>query len=404
MGEPTRSVTIFQPRIPRYRLALFDQLREALAARSVDLRLVYGQPIGAQVDRQDSVELEWVAPVRSRSVAVGDRHLVWQPALRAATHSDLVILTQTAGMVTNYGVLLSRWTRGNPKVAFWGHGRGFRAVSDRSPAELLKRRLATRVDWWFAYTERTARVVEEAGFDRTRVTVLNNTIDTAALRDDLAAVSSDELARVREEHGLAGHTGIFLGSMYEAKRLEFLIAACDKVAASLPTFRLLTVGGGPATEIIERAAESRPWLRPLGPRFGREKAALLAAADVLLMPGLVGLVIVDAFSAGLPLVTTDVGYHSPEIEYLRNGVNGLSLPESASPEAYAGAVVELLMSPERLRKLRAGSASAAREYTIESMVGRFADGIERALDKPSSRSPTGPLQRWRGNASVEVGR
>jgi L-malate glycosyltransferase len=39
----------------------------------------------------------------------------------------------------------------------------------------------------------------------------------------------------------------------------------------------------------------------------------------MLMPGLVGLAVLDAFADGIPRVTTVIEYHSPEIEYLVPG-------------------------------------------------------------------------------------
>ncbi len=40
-------------------------------------------------------------------------------------------------------------------------------------------------------------------------------------------------------------------------------------------------------------------------------------------PGAVGLAILDAFAAGLPMVTTHCRGHGPEIAYLRQNENGL---------------------------------------------------------------------------------
>jgi glycosyltransferase involved in cell wall biosynthesis len=99
----------------------------------------------------------------------------------------------------------------------------------------------------------------------------------------------------------------------------------------------------------------------------------------MMMPGLVGLVVVDAFAAGLPLVTTRIDTHSPEIEYLEPGVNGLVTEPDAG--SLATACVELLQSPPLLERLRAGCSESSRVYTLEAMVERFARGVQDALDQ-----------------------
>jgi glycosyltransferase involved in cell wall biosynthesis len=99
----------------------------------------------------------------------------------------------------------------------------------------------------------------------------------------------------------------------------------------------------------------------------------------MLMPGLVGLALLDAFASDTPLVTTAIGYHSPEIEYMDPGRNGELLSNCAAPEEYAEHVAMLLSDPKRLATLRQGCRQAAGKYTIEAMVDRFVRGVHQAL-------------------------
>ncbi len=105
----------------------------------------------------------------------------------------------------------------------------------------------------------------------------------------------------------------------------------------------------------------------------------MACAQLYLCPGLVGLGILDAFAVGLPLVTTNVAYHSHEVAYLAEGRNGVMVDMWKSPEAYADAVALLLTNEVQLAKLQAGSRSTAEGLTVESMAERFADGVMMAL-------------------------
>jgi glycosyltransferase involved in cell wall biosynthesis len=102
-------------------------------------------------------------------------------------------------------------------------------------------------------------------------------------------------------------------------------------------------------------------------------------AKLTLMPGLVGLGVLDSFALRVPLVTTDVPYHSPEIEYLKDGVNGLIMPDRCDPSEYAAAVVGTLRDAKLRERLRRGCKESSALYTIEAMADNFADGVCRAL-------------------------
>ena len=102
---------------------------------------------------------------------------------------------------------------------------------------------------------------------------------------------------------------------------------------------------------------------------------LLASAVLLFNPGLVGLGILEGFTAGLALVTTDCGVHSPEISYLRHGTNGLMTPPDS--KNFARAVIDILSNDALAAILRAGAAQSAEDYNMSAMVGRFCDGVQR---------------------------
>ena len=110
----------------------------------------------------------------------------------------------------------------------------------------------------------------------------------------------------------------------------------------------------------------------------------------MLLPGVVGLSVLDAFAMEVPLVTIELSGHGPEIDYLRDGENGLKLPAGTGPQGYAEAVAALLSDGARYERLKEGCRSAAQVYTLEAMVGRFADGVLEALrSSPRTRRSPG---------------
>jgi len=294
-------------------------------------------------------------------------------------NADLVIVTQEAKLLVNY--LLHVWREvGRVRMAYWGHGAGFRRNRLSWMTEWGKRLLARRVDWWFAYTERSARLLSAAGVAGSRITVVNNAIDTRSLAAARRALSREDLEAWRARLGIrSNNVGVFVGGMYKEKRLDFLLQACRRTREIVGDFEVVFIGDGPEADQVRHEADLQPWAHYLGPLFGEEKVGPLALGKVLLMPGLVGLAVLDSFALEIPLVTTSVPYHSPEIEYLEEGINGVVVPTSVGIDGYAEAVASLLSESGPLSRLKEGCRVSAREYSVEDMAERFAGGIVDAL-------------------------
>ena len=239
--------------------------------------------------------------------------------------------------------------------------------------------LLTRVDWWFAYTETTVEVLRKAGFPPERITCLENAIDTAGFKADLASWNEADIAAARARLGVAVNApvGVFCGSLYPEKRLELLIESSDLIRQQVPDFELVVIGDGPSMPQMREAAASRPWLHLLGARKGREKALYFRLGSVMLNPGAAGLHIIDAFCAGLVFLTTSTAKHGPEIAYLRHGENGFMTGDST--EEYSAAVLRSIRDPAHLARAKAAALADADRYTLENMVYRFANGIEQCL-------------------------
>ncbi len=177
---------------------------------------------------------------------------------------------------------------------------------------------------------------------------------------------------------------VYIGSLYREKRIRFLIEAADEIAVRRPDFRLVVVGDGEDRAYVEAAAATRPWLDYRGFLSGSPAFDVLRESSLLLIPGLVGLAVVDSFAAECPVVTVDLPFHSPEIDYLEDDVNGVRLLGQVAALDYALAVTDLLGDTDRLDRLREGCRDAAKRYTIDAMATNFAHGIREALIFPSA--------------------
>ena len=373
-----KRVVICQHRLLHYRLGLFDRLRTACAKLGVDLHLVHGQASRREAFKKDEGFLPWAHKMQNHFWEVGARDLVWQPFPADLRDADLVVVMQENRILSNYPLLLGRlWSP--RRVAYWGHGVNFQSDAPSGLREKWKQMMLQRVDWWFAYTETTAEIVRRAGYPQERITCLDNAIDNEAFERDLASVTDAQLQTMRVEINApeGAPVGLFCGSLYSDKRLDYMIEAADRIHAALPAFRLVVIGDGPGAGEIRAAAETRPWLKWLGVRKGQEKAAWFRLADVVINPGAVGLHVLDSFCSGTPMMTTAESRHGPEVAYLQDGVNGLVV--HGGSDNYADAVIALFNDRSRLEAIKQAALRDARHYTLDNMVERFADGIERCV-------------------------
>lgn len=369
-------VAIVQRILPHYRVGFFAALAERLGQSGLALQVIHGQEYPDTVPRSVTVEAPLALRIRNVYWRVGDRELVWQPCAPLLRGAALVIVEQANRLLLNY-LLLARVCAPGSRLGFWGHGRNMQGCG-AAWEERLKRMLIGRVDWWFAYTERSADVVRAAGVAAQRITVVDNTIDTRDFAAALQATGSAEVEALRRRLGIdSANTALYCGGIYGDKKIDFLLRACAIIREQLPDFHLIVIGDGPEEWKVRAAAAAHPWIHFLGPKVGAERAVYFRLGRALLIPGLVGLAIVDGFVAGVPLFTTDVPLHSPEIAYLENGRNGVMTGHCEVQ--YAAAVVDYLRSPGLQERLRGGCLRSARRYTLENMVERFAAGVEACL-------------------------
>jgi glycosyltransferase involved in cell wall biosynthesis len=305
--------------------------------------------------------------------------ICWQRFGPAVSGADLVVVTQELKLLYN---LVPMFCSRPYRLAFWGHGRNFQAKKPLTLVEAAKRLLVTRVDWWFAYTELTERVVQEAGFPRDRITCLNNCIDTDAFRQQLQGVSPQTLGQLRESLGIRwdSRVALYCGSLYPEKRIPLLLDAALEIRKRLGDFHLVVIGAGSEAAQVQAASQRHPWIHRVGVQHGESKAAYFAVADVLLNPGAMGLTVLDAFCAGLPVVTTGSALHGPEIAYLEPGRNGVVAPDT--PREFADAVVDVLSSEQVLFKLAGSARDSATRFSLSAMVDRFSAGIMSCLSIP----------------------
>lgn len=387
-GPRARAAIVYRV-IPHYRVAFYNTLSGFLARRGVDLTIFGGQarPDEAFQESGDAV----AGHVFARNLYLHGM-IYYQPLLRRLWDYDLVVVEQANSALLNYLLFARRALGGGPRLALWGHGDD---LQQRAPAKWrrgVKRFLSRRADHWFAYTDSVKGIVERMGYPAERITVVQNAIDVSAVTEVCAGLDEAGRASVRRRLGLDdAPTAVFCARLTEGKGLPFLVEACERARHRVPGLQLAVVGSGPLERWLRDQAATRPWIKMLGARYGREKAEVLAVSHVFLLPSFVGLSILDAFAAGMPVVTADFRNHSPEVDYLEHRRNGLFVP--ADPDFYADAVAAVLGDAALRADLGRGALVTARLRTVDAMAANFGGGILQALERAGRLTPT-PAAGW----------
>jgi len=374
-----RRVCIIQSVVKHYRLPFFDRLYVRLKEQGVSLQVLYSDPSAVEARRRDAVDLP---PEYGRKVPAHwlmNQRVLYQPVLCTAWTADLVIVEQASKYVMNY-LFTALAAVGLMRHAYWGHGQNWQQTAP-STGERIKRLLMRRADWWFAYTPRVVDYLKKNGFDSTRITNVQNSVELVEFQTRIEAFDDISRKALRDQLGIGSQdkVGIFCGSMHADKKLDFLVQAAVELRVRLPSFHLVLVGAGPDEAIARDAAVRHDWIHYVGASFGASRAGYFAIADVFLCPGLVGLAVLDAFAAGLPLFTTDIPTHSPEIDYLEDGVNGIMTePDTAQ---FSEAVAACLESTQELARLRANARSSSERYGLDAMVENFSRGVLACLNQ-----------------------
>ncbi len=197
-------------------------------------------------------------------------------------------------------------------------------------------------------------------------------------------------------------TVAFVGRIDEPRKgLPVLAAAVPAVLAARPGTRFLVLGRGDGDDSLEGLSPTdRAAVELLGPLGDEEKAALLRSVDVYVAPHTggesFGIVLVEAMSAGAPVLASDLGAFR---RVLDDGEFGVLFPRG-EPQALASALVRLLDDAEGRARLSASASRAVRRYDWSRVAGEVLAvyetvrlGADRVGEDVGSRRL---LTRWRG--------
>jgi len=345
-----RVLLINQERVPHYRVPVYGYMGEYMQREGFALTVVSE---GVQKGNSHAVEFD------HREMPLNFINL---SRLVRELDPDVIIFWVRLRHLYLFPLLfLARFL--GKRTIYWGHG------TDLSYQKgMWFKRFANNAEYKIfdalvLYGEHLKKNVEARFYPKTYIA--NNTL---AFSGD--GMPPKDKAGLLAKYGITTPKNIICcGRMQRRKRLEDLFGAFEQLHREDTGLVLV----GPDSDGILKDVKGKN-IHVLGPIYGEERLDLLAACDVFCLPGAVGLSIVDAFHCGLPLVTED-GDESPEIMYLKDGVNGFVVPR-ADVKALA-AKLELLLDNDSLRQKF--SQAARNEINTNGHMDRMCEGFVEAL-------------------------
>ncbi|WP_030250421.1 stealth conserved region 3 domain-containing protein [Streptomyces violens] len=227
---------------------------------------------------------------------------------------------------------------------------------------------APRIDALVSLTERTEEWFRES-------------LGPAA--PELATIPNALPDGYRPRSDLTGRLVVAAARLTPEKQLDHAVRAFAQAAEDHPDWRLRIFGDGPQAVRLRQLIDGLA-LHDRVELLGRtpDMAAEWAKASLCLLPSrneAFGLVLVEAFAAGVPAIAYDIVTGPAEI--IRHGVDGLLVPP-ADVDALAAALGELMGDQERLRAY----GNAARAGVYERFSGeRVTAEWERLFEKLVAR-------------------
>jgi glycosyltransferase involved in cell wall biosynthesis len=174
-------------------------------------------------------------------------------------------------------------------------------------------------------------------------------------------------------------TVICVANFRPEKGHDFLIASFLRVTKELPDAQLLLVGSGPLESVLRKVVSASDLDGSVHFLGAVENIwPLLSQADVFTLASRfepLGIVVVEAMAAGLPVVATTAG-GIPEL--VNEGVTGFLVTRD-DEASLANRLVALLRSDELRESMGRASKLAAEPLRTSTMLSRYFDLYEKEL-------------------------
>ncbi|MCO5187249.1 MAG: glycosyltransferase [Anaerolineae bacterium] len=189
------------------------------------------------------------------------------------------------------------------------------------------------------------------------------------------ALTEPELARISQDVQAQPANSslniLYLGRLEEVKGVQLLLDTFTKPEIKQCALHLNIVGWGTMEAVVADTCSAHPHMHFHGALFGEEKQRLLLSADILLVPSLCaeafGIVIVEAFAYGIPVIASRVGAIA---ELVEDEVTGFLIAPGDSADLVK-TVIQLTNNATVLSRMRLACLKQAQNYSVKLVTDQY---------------------------------
>ncbi|MGN6473291.1 MAG: glycosyltransferase [Mycobacteriales bacterium] len=230
-----------------------------------------------------------------------------------------------------------------------------------------------RVDAVVVPSRFLAGAAERMGFDAAKLRVIPSGVDTSFFTPTPLPDGPPTVA--------------FIGRLVEKKGLDVLLAAWPRVRGEVPDARLVVLGSGEQSQLIDTGDESTTHIQPDASRRHEQVRDVIRSSRLVVSPSRTAangdsesllLVNLEAAASGRPVVSTR---HGGIPEYVVDGHNGLLVAEG-NPEDLASAMIRVLSDRALADGLGSAGVQHASKWDAVECAARVDDLYEELLARP----------------------
>ena len=358
-----KKIAIVQRVITDYRVNFFNTLNNLLENENIELTVYAGNGRNSEKFKDGLKEVKCSKKVNNYYIF--NTRFYFQNIYSILNQYDIVIVEQANSAILNYLLLFQRHIlNSKKKFVFWGHGATL-SKKGNSLSNKFKKIFVNKSDYWFGYTEHTRKILNRHGVKNSKISIINNSID-------MKIFDKNHIQSKAKNNRL-----VFCSRLYNKKKIPFIIESCIEAKKEIKDLELFIIGDGPDFQKINELVIDKDWIKMTGALFNEEKRKILKSSQLMVLPSFLGLSILDAFSSGLPVLTTNLKNHGPEISYLENKINGLQT--NFDIDEFSNAIVNVLKDKSKLNEMSLAALETANKFTIEKMAKNFLEGIKNII-------------------------
>lgn len=294
-------------------------------------------------------------------------------SLKKIRKYDLIIIPISVPFFLNYKILFLAKIFG-VKVGMYGMGINYQKRFDNQSRllEFLRVFLYKSTVFSIVYTESIKKIlVEKSKLNAEKIFVAPNTLDVSHL-DNQHIIESD----FRNELGIKPNQVIitFVGRISPQKSPGMLLNVIKELTVLGYDPHLIYIGSGELSEELKNKVSIMGNVSFLGQQTEEVATEILKGSDFSIMPGLTGLAVVHSFICKTVYITVESTLHSPEVEYIENGVNGFIVPNT--PIDIAAKVAELIENKSLKQKIEENAYSYVQNnLSLEAQFQGFVNAL-----------------------------